>query len=173
MEDLFAQLSQEAEHLHTLTGQAARQLRDLSRRLELILSQIHKNIPIRDSAFTEDFTAFCAELRRQTDHALTQWTQLREQSRQQFTQKNYPSVLQAKGFALHAKTLSRTCDDFTTAYDAFSALYKNYTLSKLPVWILNTCCEDINHLAGKILFLSREMSKYSDRVRQGIAHAHR
>ena len=95
-------------------------------------------------------------LRKQVDTDLDKWQQLRQDVRQA-TEK--PSVLQAKSFSLRAKTLSRASDELTTALDAFHAFYKKYTLSKLPVWVLTSCCDDINNLSGKILFLAREISK--------------
>ena len=97
------------------------------------------------------------------DQTNQDWQQLREQIRKQFANKKYPSSLTAKSFTLRAKTLSHSCDEFTTAYDQFNNLYKNYTLSKLPVWVLTSCSDDLNYLTGKILFLCRELTKYTNR----------
>lgn len=163
MSQLFETLPVQAEQLHARTSTVARQLRDFVRRLELILTQNHKHIPVRDIGFGTDFATFCKDLRQQTDQDVTTWQQLREHARQHFAQHQYPLSLQAKSFAMRAKTLSRTCDDLTTVYDQFNSLYKNYTLSKLPVWVLTACCEDINHLVDKILFLARENTKYAER----------
>lgn len=161
MSGFFETLPAQLEPLSANISHAARQLRDFSRRLELILSQDHKHIPVRDGAFTEEFTAFCKQLRQDMDGTNQSWQQLREQIRKQLGQKDYPSSLTVKSFTLRAKTLSRSCDDFTTAYDQFNGLYKNYTLSKLPVWVLTSCSDDLNYLTGKILFLCRELTKYT------------
>jgi len=161
MSDLFEKLPAQIDQLNNHISQQTRQLSDFARRLELILSQDHKQIPIRDQSFAEDFTSFCAQWRSYMDETMTTWQHLREQIRQQLAAKKYPSSLQTKSFTLRAKTLSGTCDDFTTAYDRFTNLYKNYTLSKLPVWILTACSEDLNNWTKKILFLSREMTKYT------------
>ena len=157
--ELFEEISQQADSLRTQTVSAAQSLRDFSRRLELILSQDHKNIAIRDTDFPTEFASFSMQLRTQTDQALQTLQDFRSALRDTKQYPQGPSSLQAKGFSLRAKTLSRACDDFTTAYDRFNFLYKNYTLAKLPVWVLTACCEDLNNLAGKILFLSREVSK--------------
>ena len=164
MPDLFDSLPGQLEPLHDIVSRAARQLRDFSRRLELILSQDHKHIPIRDTAFTEDFSTFCKQLRADMDATNQTWQQLRQDVRKQFAQKIYPSSLTVKSFTLRAKTLSRACDDFITAYDQFNNLYNNYTLSKLPVWVLTSCGDDLNYLIGKILFLCRELSKYTTKT---------
>ena len=171
MPDLFDTLPQQAEQLRSYASHAAQQLRDFAKRLELILSQEHKHIPIRDTSFAQDFATFCTDLRQETDLFLNRWQLLREETRKQLAARKYPLSLQAKSFVLRAKTLSRTGDDFTTAYDSFSNLYKSYTSSKLPVWILTSCCEDLNHLVGKILFLSREITKYSGKVSGGKINA--
>lgn len=159
--DVFETLPEQPEQLHNLVNQATRQLRDFSRRLELILSQDHKHIPIRDTAFTQDFTLFCKQLRNDMDIKNQTWQQLRENIRKQFANKQSPSSLTVKSFTLRAKTLSRSCDDFITAYDQFNGLYKSYTLSKLPVWILTSCGDDLNYLTGKILFLCRDLAKHT------------
>ena len=162
MPDFFGTLPTRLDSLSSCISRAAQQLRDFSRRLELILSQDHKHIPIRDGAFTEEFSAFCKQLRQEMDEINQSWQQLRDQIRKQLAQKNRPSSLVVKSFTLRAKTLSRSCDDFTTAYDQFNGLYKNYTLSKLPVWVLTSCSDDLNYLTGKILFLCRDLTKYTN-----------
>lgn len=161
MSELFEKLPPQTEQLNNHIGQQTRLLRDFTRRLELILSQDHKKIPIRDITFSADFTAFCTQLRQHMDQTMAHWQQLREQIRKALAGKQYPSTLEAKSFALRAKTLSGTCDEFTTAYDVFVNLYKNYTLSKLPVWVLTSCSDDLNNWTKKILFLSREITKYA------------
>ena len=162
MNDLFEQLPPATDSLRNLVSRAAQNLRDHTRRLELILSQDHKQIPIRDTAFGTDFAQFCTQLRQDTDREMAAWQQLRETLRAPNSSLPKPSSLQAKSFSLRAKTLSRAEDDLTTSYDEFARFYKKYTLTKLPVWVLMSCCEDINNLVGKILFLSREVTKKAD-----------
>lgn len=159
MNDVFDELSPAAEQVRARIGSASRELHEFTRRIELILSQDQRKIPIRDTAFSAEFAAFCTQLRGQMDDSWHTWQQLREQLRSQETKPLIPSSLQSKSFTLRAKTLSRACDEFTTAYDRFNYFYKNYTLAKLPVWVLTACCEDMNNLTGKILFLAREVAK--------------
>ena len=162
MNDLFDEIATQANTLRGQVSTAAQTLRDFTRRLELILSQDHKNITIRDGEFAKEFTAFCTQLRQETDEILQYWQHTREALRAINPKEQQPSSLQAKSFTLRAKTLSRATDDFTTAYDQFNYFYKNYTLAKLPVWVLTSCCDDLNNLTGKILFLAREISKKSE-----------
>ena len=159
MNDIFDTISTQADALRTCVTTATNQLQDFARRLELILSQEHRKLPIRDEAFGTDFATFCTELRTQTDQQVETWQQTRQQVREQMRARQTPTSLQVKGFALRAKTLSRACDEFTTAYTYFNKFYKNYTLAKLPVWILTACCDDLNNITGKILFLSREIGQ--------------
>lgn len=156
MTELFDQISLEATALRRTASTAARALLDFKRRLQLILNQERRELAIRDVSFQQDFTFFCQQLRKETDRSLDTWQQLRKQMR---LTHSTPSVLQAKSFSLRAKTLSRTSDELTTALDAFQLLYKRYTLSKLPVWVLTSCCDDVNYLSGKILFSAREVIK--------------
>ena len=156
MPELFDQIIHQATQLRQTASMAGQSLSDFKRRMELILSQDHRDITIRDVSFQADFTQFCHTLRSQVDSALDRWQMLREQVCQE-TQK--PTSLQAKSFSLRAKAFSRASDELTSAMDAFHFFYKKYTLTKLPVWILTSCCDDINNLSGKILFLSREISK--------------
>ncbi|MBR3631656.1 MAG: hypothetical protein IKN49_01095 [Elusimicrobiaceae bacterium] len=159
MTDLFDQLATQADAARGMLAIQTQQLRDFTRRLELILSQDHKQIQIRDTAFGTDFTQFCTQLRSHMDQLVDTWQHLRGQCRISPYKELVPNSLQAKNFSLRAKNLSRCCDDFTTAYDQFNRFYKNYTLAKLPVWMLTACCDDLNNITGKILFLSREITK--------------
>lgn len=170
MTDFFDEISSRAEALRTFTSASAHQLRDFTRRLEQILTQDHRKIAIRDDAFAADFAQFATQLRKDTDGILDYWQHVREYTHSAEFKTLEPSSLQAKGFVLRAKTISRACDDFTTAYDGFNFFYKNYTLAKLPVWILTACCDDINNLTGKILFLSREITRKTETHRRS-AHA--
>ncbi len=156
MPELFDEISTQANQLRSIISSATQALSDFQRRLETILGQDHREMTIRDTDFQTQFTGFCSQLRSQTDQALQTWQQLREQVR---ATKEIPSSLQAKSFVLRAKTLSRSCDEFTTAFDRFHAVYKKYTLTKLPVWMLNSCGTDLDNLSSKILFLSREVTK--------------
>ena len=153
------------DKLRAALAQAARTLQDFSRRLELILSQDHKNITVRDTAFAEEFASFCTSLRQDTDCWLEYWQQARAQLRAGAGKDGYALALSAKSFVSRAKTLSRACDELTTAYDYFNRFYKNYTLAKLPVWLLTSCCDDMNNITGKILFLSRELAKKTEKSR--------
>ncbi len=159
MENILAQ----TDGLRSWAAQAAGELRDFSRRLELILSQDHKKIAVRDASFSADFGAFCTRLRQETDERLDYWQRARTSLRGAKTQDDYTSSLAGKSFCMKAKALSRSCDEFTTAYDCFCRFYKNYTLSKLPVWLLTSCCDDLNNLTGKILFLARETAKKTEK----------
>ena len=64
-----------------------------------------------------------------------------------------------------AKTLSRACDEFITAYDIFARTYKGFTAAKLNVWLLTSCQSDYSSLTGKILFLAREIVKQTEQKR--------
>ncbi|MBQ7908301.1 MAG: hypothetical protein IJ311_02240 [Elusimicrobiaceae bacterium] len=157
--DLLEDISQKTDFLRNTVLKEAAALRDFTRRLELILSQDHKNIQVRDTDFAADFSAFCTALRKLLDQQLDFWQENRLLLRRCDLAGDYSLSLAAKTFSLRAKTLSRAADDFTTAYDGFNRFYKNYTLEKLPVWLLTSCCDDLNNLTGKILFLSRETAK--------------
>ena len=164
-DELLDTVLAQADTLRSSAAQAARTLRDFSRRLELILSQDHKNMAVRDVSFAADFASFCTALRQDTDKKMDFWQQARAQLRSGPGKEGYELALAAKSFVSRAKTLSRAIDDFTTAYDTFNRLYKNYTLAKLPVWLLTSCCDDLNNLTGKILFLSRELAKKTEKTR--------
>ncbi|MBR2865093.1 MAG: hypothetical protein IKC13_02320 [Elusimicrobiaceae bacterium] len=142
---------------------SAQLLRDFTRRMELILSQDRRNLEIRDNTFSDEFSAFCRDLRKKYDESLPYWQKTRLDLKSYQAKDDYGFALAVKSFALKCKALSRITDDFTTAYDAFNRIYKNYTLSKLPVWLLTACCEDLNNLTGKLLFLARELSKKTEK----------
>ncbi len=157
--DLLETITSQTDSFRNTMLKETATLRDFSRRLELILSQDHKNINVRDTSFAADFSAFCTSLRKDFDTQLVFWQEKRLLLRKAITQGGYALSLAAKSFSLRAKTLSRAADDFATAYAEFNRFYKNYTLEKLPVWLLNSCCDDLNNLTGKILFISREITK--------------
>ncbi|MBR3603670.1 MAG: hypothetical protein IKL48_03155 [Elusimicrobiaceae bacterium] len=157
--DLLDNISQQTDSFRNLVLKETSSLRDFTRRLEQILSQDHKNIQVRDTAFSAEFSSFCTSLRKEFDQQLNFWQENRPLLRTCTLKADYSLVLAAKSFSLRAKTLSRSADDFSTAYNNFNRFYKKYTLEKLPVWLLTSCCDDLNNLTGKILFLSREVSK--------------
>lgn len=160
--DLLQTITEQTDSFRNIVLKEAAVLRDFTRRLELILSQDHKNIQVRDTAFAEEFSFFCTSLRKNFDTQLDFWQEHRPLLRSTISQGEYNLSLAAKSFSLRAKTLSRSADDFTTAHDEFLRFYKNYTLEKLPVWLLNSCCDDLNNLTGKILFISREIAKRTE-----------
>ena len=103
-------------------------------------------------------------MREQTDAQNEYWLKTRSALRQ-MPKTDMPEVLTAKAFTLRAKALSRATDELITAYDYFNRFYKNYTLAKLPVWLLTSCCDDLTNLTGKILFLAREKNKLAEKTR--------
>ena len=163
---ILENLSKHCDLLHDILAQAAQELRELDRRLMQILQQLHKSIEVRDTNFSADFNAFCAALRKKIDLQETTWTELRAQARAcKPADWDASLALGAKGFNSQAKTLSRACDEFITAYDLFSRTYKNYTAAKLNVWLLTACQNDVSILTGKVLFLAREIAKHTERNR--------
>ena len=121
---------------------------------------------MRDDTFPADFNTFCQQLRAQLDAWEPQWTQIRAHTRGvQPAQWTAELALPAKGFNSHARALSRSCDEFVTAYDAFNRTYKSFTAAKLNVFLLTACQTDAVNLTGKILFLAREITKYTERNR--------
>lgn len=165
-EAFLEELSTRCDALRSDLNEAARELREFNRRLEQIIQQLHKNIDVRDADFAAEFNAFCLKLRQEQDAREPFWTDARASARQ-----SKPAdwtgdlALPAKGFNSRAKTLSRACDEFTTAYDLFCRNYKSFTAAKLNVWLLTSCQNDFSNLTGKILFLAREIARQTDKNR--------
>ena len=165
-QELIDRLSAQCDALRALVLGAAQELTALHKRLEQIVQQLHKNIDVRDETFPADFNTFCQQLRAQLDEWETVWTQTRAEVREvKPADWTADLALPAKGFNSHARTLSRSCDEFTTAYDAFNRTYKSFTAAKLNVFLLTACQTDAANLTGKILFLAREVNKYTERNR--------
>lgn len=141
-------------------------LTEFTRRLEQICSQLHKNTPVRDTTFATEFNGFCEDLRTRIDQRATAWAAIRAEVRT-WAPADYQAglALPAKGFNNKAKTFSRACDEFTTAYYTFYRIYNSYTAQKLHVFLLTACNNDINNLTDKILFLAREITKNAERFR--------
>lgn len=167
-EQIIAIISTQCDALRTHILAASVQLTDYTRRLNQIVKQIQKNIEVRDTAFSEEFNIYCANLRAHLDTLEPVWTNLRAQAREQ---KKWDGALtlDAKKLSSRAKALSRACDEFTTAYDLFNKQYTRFTAAKLSVWLLTSCQTDIANLTGKILFLAREISRKTEQNR--IPHA--
>ena len=163
---LLDTISSRCDALRSQLGQAAQELQELDRRLAQIIQQLHKNIEVRDTAFATDFNTFCQQTRQQIDEQETAWQDLRAQARA-YKPADWTAdlALDAKGFNSRAKTLSRACDEFITAYDVFCRTYKGFTAFKLNVWLLTACQNDLSTLTGKILFLAREITKYTEQKR--------
>ena len=166
-EQLLEKLSLHCETLRTFLQQQTIALRDLSRRLVQILQQLRKNIEVRDSEFATDFNTYVQTLREKLDRIEPAWTELRAQIRQiPDKQWNGELALPAKGLNSRAKTLSVTCDEFTTEYDFFAKHYKNFTAAKLNMFLLTSCQSDIDNLTGKVLFLAREIARKTEQNRE-------
>ena len=165
-EQLLADISAHCETLRADLSSATRSLDEMNRRLEQIVQQLRKNIEVRDSSFAEEFNTFCATLRATLDAHEPFWADTRAQARGiKPADWTADLALPAKGFNSRAKTLSRACDEFITAYDAFARNYKNFTAAKLNVWLLTSCQTDVQNLTGKILFLAREIAQHTERNR--------
>ncbi len=165
-ETLLETISTQCDSLRTLLVGATQELHELTRRLEQIVQQLRKNIDVRDANFATDFNDYCQQLRKKLDAQETAWTDIRTQAR---TRKpgdwTEDLILPAKGLNSRAKTLSRACDEFITAYDIFARVYKGFTAVKLNVWLLTACQSDASLLTGKILFLAREITKHTEQKR--------
>ena len=165
-ETIIEQLSDHCDLLRTAFAQATQELQELNRRLTQITQQLHKNIEVRDGTFATDFNTYCQRVRQQLDKLDPAWNALRAQARACKPADWHAGLaLAAKGLNSHAKTLSRACDEFTTAYDVFARTYKRFTAAKLNVWLLTACQTDGANLTGKILFLAREIAKNTERNR--------
>lgn len=165
-ETLLDQISPACDVLRAAVSGAAQTLLEFNRRLEQIIQQLHKNIPVRDTEFAPQFNAFCAQLRKEQNEREAFWTQARADARAcKPADWTGELALAAKGFNSRAKTLSRASDEFTTAYDLFCHNYKSFTAAKLNVWLLTSCQNDFANLTGKILFLAREIAKHTDKNR--------
>lgn len=165
-EELLEQLSKQCDALRSLLQHATRDLHDLHRRLEQIIQQLRKNIEVRDTAFATDFNAYCSHLRQALDEQDPTWVDLRNRVRTcKPSDWTAELALPAKGLNSRAKTLSRACDEFITAYDIFCHTYKAFTAAKLNVWLLTSCQGDVSLRTGKVLFLAREIAKQTEQKR--------
>lgn len=165
-EELLEQISARCDALRADLNAAAQNLREFNRRLEQIVQQLHKNIDVRDGDFAAQFNEYCLNLRQRLDEGDPFWTEARAEIRsRKDADWTGDLALAAKGLNSRAKTLSRSCDEFTTAYDLFYKNYKSFTAAKLNVWLLTSCQNDVSSLTGKILFLAREIAKKTERNR--------
>ena len=164
--DLLEQMAGQCDSLRAQLAGAAQELQDLNRRLSQIIQQLHKNIEVRDASFAQDFNNYCCKLRTELDKQDADWSVLRTQART-YKPADWSAdlILPAKGVNSRAKTLSRACDEFITAYDVFARTYKGFTAVKLNVWLLTACQNDFSSLTGKILFLAREIARYTEQKR--------
>ena len=163
---LLELISTQCETLHARIGWATQELQEFNKRLSQIIQQLHKNIDVRDTSFAEDFNDYCHQLRKILDEQETLWGTIRAQTRT-YKPADWSAelILPAKGVNSRAKTLSRACDEFITAYDIFARTYKGFTAAKLNVWLLTSCQSDLASLTGKILFLAREIARHTEQKR--------
>lgn len=165
-EQLLTDLSTQCDALRTLLMNATQNVGTLSQRLEQIVQQLRKNIEVRDTTFAEDFNIFCQNLRHQLDQWEPGWAQTRAAARGvKPADWTADLALAAKGFNSQARALSRACDEFTSAQGKFNRIYKSFTAAKLNVFLLTSCQTDAENLTGKILFLAREIAKYTEKNR--------
>ena len=132
--ELIEQMAAQCDTLRAALASATQELQDLNRRLGQIIQQLHNNIEVLDASFATDFNNYCCKLRKELDALEAIWSTLRAQAR-----ASKPGdwtaelILPAKGLNSRAKTLSRACDEFITAYDIFSHTYKGFTAVKLKL----------------------------------------
>lgn len=165
-EEILSDLSSQSDVLRTLLIGTLRELEVLQKRLEQIVQQLRKNIEVRDKDFSADFNDFCQKFRQQLDQWELQWTPKRAAAREiPPLQWAADLALAAKGFNSQARVLSRLNDEFTTTYSSFMRIYKSFTMAKLNVFLLTSCQTDIENWISKILFLAREITKYTEKNR--------
>lgn len=165
-EQILTDLSDKCETLRALVMAQKQELVVLRKRLEQIVQQRRKNIEVRDKDFATDFNNFCRNLRKQLDQWEPAWTQTRALAREAKPAAWSGELsLSAKGFNSQARALSRATDEFTTQYGTFNRIYKSFTANKLNVFLLASCQTDLENWTSKILFLAREIAKYTEKNR--------
>lgn len=165
-EQLLNTVSKQCDELRAFILSTTVQLHQFDKRLLQISQQLFKKIEVRDNEFATEFNAYCRQLREQINEQEPIWNALRTETRSHKDNEWDASLsLAGKGLSNRAKTLSRACDEFTTAYDTFCKHYKNYTQAQLHVWLLTSCQADISTLTGKILFLAREIARKTEKNR--------
>jgi hypothetical protein len=129
-------------------------------RLEVIIKQHRRKMPVRDSRFQEEFRAAVLELRKLADRMLDFWKSARlyyyGTDKEKFVRENRINVKQIKTFAA---SFNRQCDELYTIYKNFSLSGKEIPL-RLNWWLFESGCNDLVKISGSILFLLRDMEKH-------------
>ncbi|MDR0734896.1 MAG: hypothetical protein LBG16_04325 [Elusimicrobiota bacterium] len=129
-------------------------------RLELIVKQHRRRMPVRDGGFQDDFRAAVAQLRALADTAQDSWQAARScyyaSDRAAFVREHRVAIKQLKSAAV---SFHRRAGEIYDVYKNLSALCGDLPL-RLNWWLLESSANDLVKTAVSISALTRNMEKY-------------
>ena len=160
-EQQIKRMSEEIERSEDALRAINAKLRGYYDRLEIIHNQFRRRTPIKDTEFQNEFRATVLELKTLADESGEFWQQTRTYFR---TLDDKADVIESN--RINIKQMNITALAFNRQVDELYTIFKNIqTLAKevplmLNWWLLEECCEDLNKIVTRILFLIRDMGKY-------------
>jgi len=156
----FTALARELSALNTECGRLKEAAMALADRAAPIIKQNKRNIPVRDTAFEEEFHAFIASVTTFTNQSGDFW-----KTRMSFVRMSDGAELTAANrmgaiaLLAHARQTHNDIAAFCSSVSYLHTDGKSLPM-RLNWFALETACSDMEKLSSKIALLVRELSKH-------------
>ena len=159
MDNFFESASAKLEEMETVLNSAAARLQGFPARLRAVSAQVKRNISVRDADLEGDFNATAKELYDFASASEEFWAATRETVRG-YSKKDLAEnhAFEIKSFNVKARMLTRSIEDVASRFAEILRAANGAGL-KLNLWMLEAASLNLDKLAGKILFMSRSLSK--------------
>jgi len=161
----FDETTKKLDGMETALNAAGMKLQSYAVRLEDAAAQARKNAPSRDVTLKEEFNAAAKELYDFSNEGEEFWAGVRETLRSMPKKDLAENSFEIKALNIKTRILTRSIEDIAARFGEIFRAARDSGLN-LNVWQLETASLNLDKLASKILFMSRELSKNLEAARK-------
>jgi|GEM_PF-3178162 hypothetical protein len=162
-EKMAQELDKMKSELLSLTGR----LEALGGRAETIVKQNKRGMAVRDGDFSADFDALSGEMCGFSKKSSAFWQEAGTLLRGLTGAGIAPdSGLSARSFANRARAMNTAMEEFSSVFKYVKRQCAPLNRQEINWWPLEVCVADIEKASGRILFVSREISKLTDEAKR-------
>jgi len=152
----FSALAEQIEHMNSELLALTSELDAFAERAITITKQKKRGLPIKDTTFAGDFSLLCTKTGAFVSKSEDFWRSLNSVVRDgKVPQDNSIAV---RGVGAKARQINKAMEEFVSVFRYVQSTAKSCPVT-LNMWTLETHASDLERISGKILFVTRELSK--------------
>jgi hypothetical protein len=159
----FVSMVEKLDRMHGKLIKIISDMEDISSRGLKIVRSKRRPVAANDGDLEEDFKTLVARVKRFALKFKDFWsTAVTLQRKLKEAEVAQDSLMVLKNFVTHAREINLTIEEFESVFDYMRKNIKNY-YPRLGWWGLEVSVSDIMRFSGKILFVSREISRVAEK----------